>query len=249
MNPQSLNRYTYVNNNPLKFTDPSGHGECNIGGNCRNDEVLPPYPSLPEPSGDEIDILKRGLPFENPLRPLPNPTQGQHFRAGHPGVDYPGDVNTAIFAPTSGLVVLSDPCALSDCNDLFGLFGQNDPEYAKINGGYGNVMIIEVGYNSLPQEVRDAYGIQDGQSMFILSAHLNSQSPLALGDIVDGNTIVGMLGSTGNSTANHLHTETRIGNSGSVWASSLCATACGGNAAWNTWWSLRAVDPEAIFEQ
>ncbi len=27
-NPQSLNRYSYVLNNPLKYTDPSGHGEC-----------------------------------------------------------------------------------------------------------------------------------------------------------------------------------------------------------------------------
>jgi hypothetical protein len=26
-NPQSLNRYSYVLNNPLKYTDPSGHEE------------------------------------------------------------------------------------------------------------------------------------------------------------------------------------------------------------------------------
>ncbi len=26
-NPQSLNRYSYVLNNPLKYTDPTGHGE------------------------------------------------------------------------------------------------------------------------------------------------------------------------------------------------------------------------------
>ncbi|MCP4252170.1 MAG: hypothetical protein GY775_01960, partial [Candidatus Scalindua sp.] len=25
-NPQALNRYSYVLNNPLKYTDPSGHG-------------------------------------------------------------------------------------------------------------------------------------------------------------------------------------------------------------------------------
>ncbi|MCK5923968.1 MAG: hypothetical protein KAG66_23740, partial [Methylococcales bacterium] len=35
-NPQSLNRYTYVYNNPLRFTDPSGHGICNPADNCRN---------------------------------------------------------------------------------------------------------------------------------------------------------------------------------------------------------------------
>src|SRR5689334_12144096 len=27
-NPQSLNRYSYVLNNPLKYTDPTGHKEC-----------------------------------------------------------------------------------------------------------------------------------------------------------------------------------------------------------------------------
>ena len=27
-NPQSLNRYAYVNNNPLRYTDPSGHAVC-----------------------------------------------------------------------------------------------------------------------------------------------------------------------------------------------------------------------------
>ena len=27
-NPQSFNRFAYVNNNPLKYTDPSGHGAC-----------------------------------------------------------------------------------------------------------------------------------------------------------------------------------------------------------------------------
>jgi len=34
-NPQSLNRYAYVRNNPLKYTDPSGHfTTCNENGQC-----------------------------------------------------------------------------------------------------------------------------------------------------------------------------------------------------------------------
>lgn len=32
-NPQSLNRYTYVLNNPVRYTDPTGHGEC-----CASDD-------------------------------------------------------------------------------------------------------------------------------------------------------------------------------------------------------------------
>ena len=38
-NPQALNRYSYVGNNPPGFSDPSGHGpECGVqGGECSND--------------------------------------------------------------------------------------------------------------------------------------------------------------------------------------------------------------------
>jgi hypothetical protein len=34
-NPQSWNRYSYTRNNPVKYNDPSGHGECDpIDGHC-----------------------------------------------------------------------------------------------------------------------------------------------------------------------------------------------------------------------
>ncbi|MCL4266743.1 MAG: RHS repeat-associated core domain-containing protein [Anaerolineae bacterium] len=38
--PQSYNRYSYVRNSPLNFTDPSGHSECDMDLNC--DNPLPP---------------------------------------------------------------------------------------------------------------------------------------------------------------------------------------------------------------
>src|SRR3990172_6528553 len=34
-NPQSFNRYSYVLNNPLKYTDPTGH--CSMGGHWLDD--------------------------------------------------------------------------------------------------------------------------------------------------------------------------------------------------------------------
>ena len=42
-NPQNLNRYSYVRNNPIKYIDPSGHGvDCGIGmGDCVSDYVPP----------------------------------------------------------------------------------------------------------------------------------------------------------------------------------------------------------------
>jgi RHS repeat-associated protein len=48
-NPQALNRYAYVFNNPLKYTDPSGHcGESVIGFDPGCDGGLPPLPTIPQ---------------------------------------------------------------------------------------------------------------------------------------------------------------------------------------------------------
>ncbi len=42
-NPQSLNRYSYVNNNAVRYTDPSGH--CIPGVNCPGDSIVSQGPS------------------------------------------------------------------------------------------------------------------------------------------------------------------------------------------------------------
>ncbi|MBV6449396.1 MAG: hypothetical protein MHPDNHAH_00106 [Anaerolineales bacterium] len=40
-NPQSYNRYSYVKNNPLKYTDPSGHKvTCDVDENCKQSQRL-----------------------------------------------------------------------------------------------------------------------------------------------------------------------------------------------------------------
>ncbi|MFE4924746.1 FG-GAP-like repeat-containing protein [Streptomyces sp. NPDC056661] len=38
---QAYNRYTYGSNNPLKYTDPTGHGVCTTGSNCQTPECKP----------------------------------------------------------------------------------------------------------------------------------------------------------------------------------------------------------------
>jgi hypothetical protein len=56
LNPQALNRYAYVLNNPLKYTDPTGHAQAcadgDLGGGCGSPGIYKPpekhAPSKPE---------------------------------------------------------------------------------------------------------------------------------------------------------------------------------------------------------
>lgn len=61
LNPQSLNRFAYVLNNPLKYTDPTGHYECWDEG-CS--------PGDPEGDGQE-DETSAAPPAENPCNSDP----------------------------------------------------------------------------------------------------------------------------------------------------------------------------------
>lgn len=58
-NPQNLNRYSYVTNNPLRYTDPTGHmlseneygGGCSTSGYCPGG-IAPQAPSNPLGGGN-----------------------------------------------------------------------------------------------------------------------------------------------------------------------------------------------------
>src|SRR6266487_1076010 len=54
-NPQNLNRFSYVRNNPLRYIDPTGHKPCGDGEVYNCDGTLntktPPNPLPPPPSG------------------------------------------------------------------------------------------------------------------------------------------------------------------------------------------------------
>jgi hypothetical protein len=62
-NPQSWNRYTYTLNNPLRFSDPTGHCvvEDDLGGQCTPMPPLSP-PSIPEQVQEGSNIY--GIQFE-----------------------------------------------------------------------------------------------------------------------------------------------------------------------------------------
>jgi len=65
-NPQSLNRYSYVLGNPLKYKDPTGHFiQCNDAGVCVDDNYSTSNPSFV--SYDTNERRKRLLDYNNSL--------------------------------------------------------------------------------------------------------------------------------------------------------------------------------------
>ena len=69
--------------------------------------------------------------------------------------------------------------------------------YAGYKGSYGNLVIINHGINEYGQKIETYY------------AH-NSRLNVSVGDVVNENSIISFVGSTGNSTGPHLHLEIRI---------------------------------------
>lgn len=69
--------------------------------------------------------------------------------------------------------------------------------YAGRKGSYGNMVIINHGKNASGQKIETYY------------AHC-SKLNVNVGDVVNENTIIALVGSTGNSTGPHLHLEIRI---------------------------------------
>ncbi len=67
-NPQSLNRFAYVRNNPLRYVDPSGHkliaGVADEGGNDEEDDNAPP-----PPAGGGISIVPGAVCPPSPHAP------------------------------------------------------------------------------------------------------------------------------------------------------------------------------------
>jgi murein DD-endopeptidase MepM/ murein hydrolase activator NlpD len=97
---------------------------------------------------------------------------GNDFWSGHPGIDIAAGLGTPVRAADAGVVTMAQ---------------------GGLNGGYGNVVMIDHGNGYLT-----VYG------------HL-SQINVVPCQEVDAGTLIGLAGSTGNSTGPHLHFEIRLG--------------------------------------
>ena len=89
--PQSLNRYSYTANNPLRFVDPSGHRECEEASNCNGpDPALPAAP--PAYGGPCLSVV---------CLPTPTPAPGMTI-PGTPKYQGPSYRPAPVYAPDDG---------------------------------------------------------------------------------------------------------------------------------------------------
>jgi murein DD-endopeptidase MepM/ murein hydrolase activator NlpD len=80
---------------------------------------------------------------------------------------------------------------------------------------YGNVVIVETARQDLPEDLLQALDFPEGQSLYLLYAHLKEDSlQVQVNDPVSACLPLGAVGRTGNTEAFHLHLETRFGPPG-----------------------------------
>jgi RHS repeat-associated protein len=91
---QAFNRYTYVSNNPLRYTDPTGHAECDASSNCQ-DEICPT--GTENCSGTEEGDCPPGALCADPVTIIGDPPEdegdpnnGPIYQGGAPGSDDDG---------------------------------------------------------------------------------------------------------------------------------------------------------------
>jgi murein DD-endopeptidase MepM/ murein hydrolase activator NlpD len=81
---------------------------------------------------------------------------------------------------------------------------------------FGNLVIVETAKKDLPDELLQALKPADGQSLYVLYAHLEAQPLVQPGDLVRACQALGAVGRSGNAGVAHLHLETRIGPGGAT---------------------------------
>jgi murein DD-endopeptidase MepM/ murein hydrolase activator NlpD len=81
---------------------------------------------------------------------------------------------------------------------------------------FGNLVIVETSKDDLPDGLPQALDLAEGQSLYVLYAHLEAPPLVQPGDAVQACQALGVVGKSGNAGVAHLHLETRKGPAGSV---------------------------------
>ena len=186
--PQSLNRYAYVRNNPLKYTDPSGHKAC-IDTECTQFENTVAF--MREPLRGQAPYFVR-----LPLMPT-NESTSQWFGATNFAYESGSDWN------------YDNYCQGFHCGVDIGRYPSEygTPVFA---GLYGVVESISPDYGAGPYAVNIRVG-----KYIVVYGHLDGEFNVKVGDAVNPNTIIAGVGNTSGTKRNtnvHLHLEIRYEN-------------------------------------
>ena len=84
---------------------------------------------------------------------------------------------------------------------------------------YGNMLMVEIKRAEFPDETIESLEIAEGESLYVLYAHLFEPPLVELGDRIDACQQIGEVGMSGNTDIPHLHFETRVGPEGQVFES------------------------------
>lgn len=126
--------------------------------------------------------------------------QGENKETGHHGVDFAYYRRDGV-----GGHILGTPIQ-SVLNGFMAGLGYNPV--------YGNYLIIETPSEWLPADLAALYPIEDGESLYLLYAHMQDLAPFEIHEPLDCGQVIGAVGGTGDPyfvSDPHLHFETRVG--------------------------------------
>jgi murein DD-endopeptidase MepM/ murein hydrolase activator NlpD len=239
-NPQSYNRYSYVQNSPVNYTDPTGHNrDCGMGDPICNGDRSVMAGGWGSVSRQDIadpieDYYRSGYSYA-PGKP------GERSNAVgggtvHNGVDLESDSTHEVGALSTGIVRVADSCAIAPCN------GSTTPA---ANFGTGSVVIVEYPYQVIPDQVREDFGLTSDMSMYVQYQHLDEiSSSIVAGRAVTANDIIGQYGNTGASRGEHLHLEIHVGPSQQLGMGRIDGTYDTHSNNWHN--SLTVSDPNSV---
>ena len=212
-NPQSWDRYAYVENNPLRYTDPSGHFCVEIGGviTCSKDDDSRGYwrPRSFRQLSKEVYLAQPLTKMEVCGYRYLTPTGSW----SHPGVDLSVDF-PRVYALAEGVVMIARKCqGLSDACTLDENRRKNygSSRSASNNLGYGFLVVVAYSLDVLPESLANDLLAIDPRTkyMVVVTSHYRQIAVKETQNLKKG-MLLGYGGSTGYSTGPHLHLEVRL---------------------------------------